>query len=180
MAASSRGAAAETHLRTLSRLRETREFRHGGPVVCAITAAVEHLLSAQVLGAVLTPPQAAEPALAPQAAEQAPDCEAVQREEPADTHDDRSSWEVAVADPPLAPPPSRAAMLKEHAAVLARRMSTSEARARARRILANAAAARRAPREGEPRSATSPETVDALRAVGRSGQPAAFNVVLYV
>lgn len=171
----------EKHLAALAALRATREFRRSARLLGPICDALAYCLD----------DSAALPADADDTEADVSDTEEDTPliAAPPDTLDCMQSRKLAVVgavsvalepEEPAGPAPTRAERLAERERATRERLNSkggaAEAAARVRRIMQNTSTS-----AAPTRAATAtPETVEALRRVGRGGEPAAFAVNIHV
>lgn len=186
------------HAAAIRALRTSREFRRHDRLLGPICDALSALLPAASGPAPPpepeppAPPAPEPPAPIPEPAErprpppiQVPEADepAVPALRPANIPQDvtAGAWSVDIAEPPPAPQLSRAERLRLKEKEVRRRLNSkggeAEANGRVKRVMANTAGPAAVPGRV---SATSPEAVDAIREMGRSGVPPAVYVKLYV
>ena len=177
------------HADAIRDLRASREFRRHARLLGPICDALSALLP-EASGPVPEPQPEPEPAPEPQPQPE-PEPQPQSPPEPTPARPDNlaaapetvtaGTWSVAIAEPPAAPQLSRAERLRAKEKEVRRRLNSkggeAEANGRVKRVMANTAGPAAVPGRV---SATSPDAVEAIREMGRSGVPPAVYVKLYV
>ncbi len=173
------------HAAAIRDLRASREFRRHARLLGPICDALSALLP-EVSGPAPDPEPEPEPEPHP-----APEPQPEQPPAPTPARPDNiapapevvtaGTWSVAIAEPAPAPQLSRAERLRAKEKEVRRRLNSkggeAEANGRVKRVMANTAGPAAVPGRV---SATSPDAVEAIREMGRSGVPPAVYVKLYV
>ena len=181
------GLYAAWHLERLSGLRATREYRRSSRLLGPICEALEFALSQSAAPAAPVAPLDLEDRGAESDGTEVgepfpPDDPAEADPLIARVDNVMGAWSVALDQPAPPPTESRAERLAARERAVRKRLNgkagEAEAAARVKRVMANTAGPAMVP--GRVSSPTNPETVEALREVGRDGRPASFAINLYV